>query len=608
MIAPITIGDQKFVKDTNRGWVDAKTKQVADKGLISLLDSLAVEEPLAARLKIKIDQSIEPIFIGKQKFVYDSNQGWIDDKTKVRAPRSLQLALSNSVPVFRKGTAPDLSASLGIVGSAGMQQTREQKPPSKPRTGGGTLLYTRNTFNKPLVQMINSLSSIDGFLKQRIENQKIISKNNLLSIRESQIESVDQAPEMEVIQQDAEKVSGSSAGLLALGGLALLTLDPVQEAIKDIVNGVVDTGKFITGVVSSINGAFKILFGGKSSGDIGDMQAPTADAQPQQGGAQAAPAPQAVPEEKSSFTSDVASGAATGAVIGAVVPKVGMAIGAAVGGVVGGVRHFVGGGSATPSASRSAPTSTSQPAQATKVGGATASQTASVSSKPSTDADAGEIPKNNIVALGKYLQGQGIKVSEQSQFGGVGEHGTNSRHYRDMAIDLNVSGGGSNEAAVFDSLQPRLRAAGYNTIWRAKGHKTHMHVSVGGPEGGRSLGDSNALLAAGADAASSGIEKVAELLGMLGSAIVKPGVAKDKEDYSKVITSAAIDNNTAVIKSKTPKAMSTPKLPTPPNINKIDGGAPQNPASSADTDSVYYYLRRFGYQDLSIPSRSLTMI
>ena len=272
MIAPITIGDQKFIKDARRGWVDAKTKQIADKGLIGLLDSLAVEEPLAARLKIKIDQSIEPIFIGKQKFVYDSNQGWIDNKTKVRAPKSLQLAFSNFVPVFTKGKVPDLSASLGIVGTAGLQQTRQQKQPPKPRTGGGTLVYTRNTLNKPLVQMINSLASIDGFLKQRLDNQKIISKNNILAIRESQIESVDQTPELAAAKPDAEKVSNPIAGLALLGGLALLTLDPVQEAIKNIANGVVDTGKYITGVVSSINKAFTVLLTGKSTGDIGDMQ------------------------------------------------------------------------------------------------------------------------------------------------------------------------------------------------------------------------------------------------------------------------------------------------------------------------------------------------
>ena len=599
MIAPITIGDQKFIKDARRGWVDAKTKQIADKGLIGLLDSLAVEEPLAARLKIKIDQSIEPIFIGKQKFVYDSNQGWIDNKTKVRAPKSLQLAFSNFVPVFTKGKVPDLSASLGIVGTAGLQQTRQQKQPPKPRTGGGTLVYTRNTLNKPLVQMINSLASIDGFLKQRLDNQKIISKNNILAIRESQIESVDQTPELAAAKPDAEKVSNPIAGLALLGGLALLTLDPVQEAIKNIANGVVDTGKYITGVVSSINKAFTVLLTGKSTGDIGDMQTG--------GGQGASTTPQATPEKTPSFVSDVSSGATSGAATGSAVPIVGTIIGGAVGGLIGGVKHFVGSSGSTSTGVTSSGTTAPSP-HATQAGSSTTQAAPISSSKQTAAGGAGEIPKNNIVALGKYLQGQGINVSEQSQFGGVGKHGDNSRHYRDMAIDLNVGGGGSKEAAIFDAIQPQLRAAGYNTIWRAKGHKTHMHVSVGGPEGGRSLGDSNTLLAAGADAASSGLGKVAELFGILGSAIIKPGIPRDMEDYSKVITKAAVNTNASVVSSKTPKVLPTPKLPTPPNTNKIDGGTPQNSSSSADTNSVYYYLRRFGYQDLSIPSKSLTII
>ena len=99
-----------------------------------------------------------------------------------------------------------------------------------------------------------------------------------------------------------------------------------------------------------------------------------------------------------------------------------------------------------------------------------------------------EIPKNDIVALGKYLQGQGISVSEQSQFGGVRfKHGENSRHYRDMAIDLNIVAGDDSKnpaaAAKFDALMPQLEAAGYSVLWRTHNHYDHMHVSVGPREG-----------------------------------------------------------------------------------------------------------------------------
>ena len=59
----VTIGDQKFIKDPNKGWIDSKTKQPADTGLIKLLDSLMVEEPEAKKLRVKIDSSVEPVFI-----------------------------------------------------------------------------------------------------------------------------------------------------------------------------------------------------------------------------------------------------------------------------------------------------------------------------------------------------------------------------------------------------------------------------------------------------------------------------------------------------------------------------------------------------------------
>jgi hypothetical protein len=62
------------------------------------------------------------------------------------------------------------------------------------------------------------------------------------------------------------------------------------------------------------------------------------------------------------------------------------------------------------------------------------------------------------------------------------------------------------------------------------------------------------------------------------------------------------------VSSKTPKISPTPPLPTFPNINKIGNGSSQNQTSSSDANSVYYYLRRFGFQDLNIPSKSLVIV
>jgi hypothetical protein len=91
------------------------------------------------------------------------------------------------------------------------------------------------------------------------------------------------------------------------------------------------------------------------------------------------------------------------------------------------------------------------------------------------------------------------------------------------------------------------------------------------------------------------------------SAIIKPGVPRDKEDYSKAIAAAAVQTNAEVAVTKTPKSSPVPPLPAPPNINKINGGGGQNSSTSADKNSVYYYLRRLGFQDLSTPEKALAI-
>lgn len=640
-MTPVTIGDQKFIKDIDKGWIDAKTKQPADKGLIRLLDSLVINEPVLQKLRTKIDKTVEPVSIYGQKFVYDVNQGWVDEKTKVKAAESLQLVL-NSVSPQTKPTVPNVSASLGIVGSAATQQTKQKKP---SKTGGGTLLLNRNDkINKPIVAMINSLASIDGFLKQKLENQKIIDQNEKLAQRESLIEQVDTRPNVEVIEPDAKKVDGPSAGLLAVGGLLLLTLDPVQEALKDMFNGIAAMGRMVTGVVTTINDMFKFFVGGdKPTTDTAPAEAetakkpaptpvapptetpvpeqptieqtqPVADAQPVPQEQPATPVPQATPQQKPSFMSEVASGAIGGAAVGSFIPKVGAVAGAAIGGAYGAFKYFSGG--STPSSSSTPNATPAQPPKtdASPASSSTPTPTASkpVNTPSSVDATkagaTGEIPKNNIVALGNYLAAQGAdksKMEHHALSGRVGDHSTNSRHYRGQAIDVNFPG--PNEGAILDRLEPQLRAAGYSTIWRKKGHKTHMHVSVGGPEGagGKSYGDSSSpateSVAEGAsNLVASGMEKVGELLGIIAGSIIKPGVPRD--DIPSTISTAAKEMNADVAVSKTPKPTTKPAPPpSPPRINKKSEGATQNAASSADKDGVYYYLRRFGYQDLNVP-------
>ena len=96
MSESVSIGEQSFIKDPKKGWIDKKTKQPADKGLLRLLDSLDIQ-PVKARLKVDIDNSIEPITLGpNEKYVFDKNIGWINAKTKQPAAPDM-LKLLNSL-------------------------------------------------------------------------------------------------------------------------------------------------------------------------------------------------------------------------------------------------------------------------------------------------------------------------------------------------------------------------------------------------------------------------------------------------------------------------------------------------------------------------------
>lgn len=136
--------------------------------------------------------------------------------------------------------------------------------------------------------------------------------------------------------------------------------------------------------------------------------------------------------------------------------------------------------------------------------GATATeQTTSAGSSPRSDATpttpsattptaekmegASALPSGDLVALGKALQGMGIRVSEHPAFGGVHpeQHYPGSAHNDGMAMDINAPGG-IEEAkdpvwgAKFDKLASQLQSAGYTVLWRVRGHQDHIHAQIGG--------------------------------------------------------------------------------------------------------------------------------
>lgn len=538
---------------------------------------------------------------------------------------------SNLTNFFGSTGLKTASKSFGIVGSAALKRSNAPITIVIASNNNEPVTSQETNINKPLVKMIGVLASIDGVLKQRIENQKVIARNEQLAAREGIIESRNAEPHIEVIKPDAEKTSGSAAGLLALGGLALLTLDPVQDALKAVIDGVVATGSFVTSMVSSLNDVFRFLLGSNQPA----IEPPSSDT-PQPGGQpgsaeqtrenQQEPAPPPEPEEQA-----LAQTAPTG---GALVPGSEEMATAIFNRPEESAPTPVAETPVTPTTpiTPPAPTFTQRvktaavttaitspilgPTIAAGIAaynffsGRNESNTTTPAAPTGEQAQAVGIPRNDsddrgaIVRLGQYLQSQGINVSEHPDFGSgrVGDHATNSRHYRGLAIDLNVSG--AREAEIFDALEPQLRAAGYNTIWRAPGHEGHMHVSVGGPEGGGAGGGDYAGMAGTISSiASASVETIGKLFGAIGSVLVKPGIPRT--DVGRIIGEAAVEYGSSVAtRSETPP--STPGVATQPSVDSASsGGAPQGNVVVANRNNIYYYLRRFGYQNLSTPEASL---
>ena len=95
------------------------------------------------------------------------------------------------------------------------------------------------------------------------------------------------------------------------------------------------------------------------------------------------------------------------------------------------------------------------------------------------------MPSPDIVSLGKMLEAQGLRISENPAFGGIKGQHRGRGHAEGRAIDINV-GTGNKEAdhpvmgARFDMLAEQLRRSGYTVLWRTAGHYDHMHVETPG--------------------------------------------------------------------------------------------------------------------------------
>jgi len=306
MAEPVTIGGQTFIK-TSDGWVDQKSKAKAPEGLLSLLNRLQVENSSEGKKKrVRIDTSRPVVKLGKTEYVWDLNSSvWIDKKTKDAANPAFSKLIEAAYQSIVQGTteeeklyeswakqaaAGQVFAGMGATGEAAKQRVRT-------RTGSGQLPAPNIKINSPIVQMIEKLATVDGYLKQRLDNQKKIAANNNAMIREAAIESagqIDAQPviDEEKIKEEAEKENEKSNGaILAVAAIAAASLvsqlEPVKEAFSsmiDFAKGIYGYFKDFTNVTNNALESINSMFGdsptkennNKSSASAGTAASPDA--------------------------------------------------------------------------------------------------------------------------------------------------------------------------------------------------------------------------------------------------------------------------------------------------------------------------------------------
>jgi murein DD-endopeptidase MepM/ murein hydrolase activator NlpD len=288
MAEPVTIGGQTFIR-TADGWVDQKSKAKAPEGLLSLLNRLQVENsPEGKKKRVKIDTSRPVVKLGKTEYVWDLNSKvWIDKKTKDAANPAFSKLIEAAYQGIVQGTteeeklyeswakkaaAGQVFTGMGVAGQAAKQKVK------KP-TGGGQFSVANVKINSPIIRMIEKLSVIDGYLKQRLANDMAIANSQSVSAKEQAIEQsaiqTDATPNLKEdnIDAEVEKTNKESqailvAGAVAAGALFISQLDPVKETFNSIVGFAKGVYNFASDIVGVINeGLVRIVGTPESRGE-----------------------------------------------------------------------------------------------------------------------------------------------------------------------------------------------------------------------------------------------------------------------------------------------------------------------------------------------------
>lgn len=432
MAEPITISGQTFIK-TDKGWVDKKTKAIAPEGLINLLERMSTGEP-TKKLRVKIDRSRGPVTISGQKYVFDSNQNaWItDDAMRWRPPDSMQRVIEEALKQTLGENVDKIVSKMGTIGQAAKSTVK------KP---DGTKMPVNIKINSPIVSMIEKLATIDGYLKQRLDNQKKIAARNIATTRETAIEakSVDAEPLQEVKTEDAEKSNaGSIAAALVVGGLIAAQFEPVRDAFKSLVDGVKGVWNFASDVAKTMADGLDFFNGTSSSASSAagtssltstsalsnsaelapsepnivsassegmPSQPNEANASPVTAGEVNEPTPPAATRTSTSGGSTAVGRAVVGAAIGG-------AVAGPVGAVVGGAIGYLSAPSDSSGDSSSSPSQT--PTQATRTDAPAAGGTSNQALSRAVQLAAGQVGIGEA-GIGNYLRQGGVGLDPRNE-------------------------------------------------------------------------------------------------------------------------------------------------------------------------------------------------
>jgi len=606
----VTIAGSKYVYDETRGWIDAKSKRQVPKEVLNLIIRVTGKANPSS-IKVEPNYDIEPITIADTKYIFDTKKRhWILEKGKKKAPEDVQRLLSRFVSsaaldkLDQKETLPtkiidkpEKRVNEHVESSDNVAVPAQQAPAERIKS------------SDKMVQMVNILASIADSLAADALNSYNRDRDREAWLREESIEKKKKGDaKREKKKKKKKKKKGSKVPwTLIAAGLIAARMDSIVGIADDVVEVVSQLDSFFTGMSKAIAAVSDAI-------DKGEFWKKITTTEEEGGWGVNVVRDKTVDdhtEDAKRLEDD--------------------------GGVMGRLKEMT-----DPSEWFSLKENDDEPTADTKAG-TKGSQTkirdADRASENETLLDKAGVttapPRGDIAALNRWLQSNGLRTDMDKD-----RPDPRSSHGHGRAIDVNV-GSGNVEAndpvmgARFDALADLMTNAGYNVLWRKKGHYNHIHVQTGlKGVNSRSLWKSKSTKgdpAAGptpqthADKNTTTDEdKEVEpnstmdawmdsdlresLLNFKrddgGTYISFKKSPESTEDVSRINELSIKKYADKVDQTEEEDASNPLNIPQPPNLNQKSGGTVQTPPAASEKDVVNDYLRYFGLEPINHPLRS----